>query len=66
MLINCEFCGEKSRALMLTDYENTFYFGLFIAFNNFFSNGHRFTCNTFTGKCATIPPQVDAIFNLGN
>jgi len=44
MLINCGFSGEKSRVLMLTEYENTFYFALFIAFNNFFSNGHRFTC----------------------
>jgi len=25
MLIKCDFCGEKSRALMLTAYENTFY-----------------------------------------
>ena len=41
-------CGEKSRALMLTAYENTFYFALLIAFNNFFSDGHRFTRSTCT------------------
>ena len=47
MLINCKYCVEKSRTLMLTAYENTFYFALFYIF---FSIGHRFNCRNCTGN----------------
>ena len=56
MLINCDFCGEKSRALMLTAYENTFYFALFIAFNNFSVMDTDSLVALALETSATIPP----------
>ena len=56
MLINCDFSGEKLRALMLTPYENTFYFALFIAFNNFSVMDTDSLVALALETCATIPP----------
>ena len=70
MQINCKYCVEKSRTLMLTAYENTFYFALF---NNFFSNGHRFNCSTCTGNmcnysstsgCHFSTWEINALFHI--
>ena len=51
---------------MLIVCKNTFYFALFIAFNNCFSDGH---CDSLIPlaleSCVTIPLDVDAIFQLG-
>ena len=48
---------------MLIAYENTFYFALF---NNFSVMDTDSIVALALETCATIPPQVDAIFNLGN
>ena len=61
MLINCKYCVEKSRTLILTTNENTFYFALF---NDFSVTDTDSIVALALKTYATIPPQVDAIFQL--
>ena len=54
MLINCDFCGEKSRAMMLTAYENILYFALPSTIFSVMDTDSLVALALET--CATIPP----------